>query len=91
MNARKLALTFSLAVLCSVTNLFGAEDLFLGTWKLNVARSKFAPGQAPLSGSATVKGGDGTHSATVETKIAEGQTITFSYTAKDDGTPAPVT
>ena len=40
-------------VLALVTVAMAADDPFVGTWKLNLAKSKFSPGPAPKS--ATVK------------------------------------
>jgi hypothetical protein len=86
MIVRKMTLAF-----CMAASLFGADDLFTGTWKLNLAKSKYAAGQGPQSATATVKGEGGTHAVNAQMQTAEGQPIEFSYVAKDDGTPAPVT
>ena len=90
MNIRKFAFALSVITFCQVVSLFGVDDLFLGTWKLNVERSKYAAGQLPQSGTASVEGGDGAHSVKVQTTTAEGQIMQFSYVAKDR-IPAPVT
>jgi hypothetical protein len=91
MNARKMTLAFALAAFCLAASLFGADNLFNGTWKLNVAKSKFIPGPGPQEETATVKGENGSYTENFKRKTAAGETIEGSYVAKDDGTPAPLT
>jgi hypothetical protein len=90
MNIRKLAFMLYVITLYQAVSLFGAEDLFLGTWKLSLERSKYAAGQLPKSGTASVEGGSDAHTVKVQTTTGGGQIIQFSYVAKD-GIPAPVT
>jgi hypothetical protein len=45
--------TFGLLILCALA-LAAADDPFVGTWKLNVAKSKFSPGPAPQSQTVTI-------------------------------------
>jgi hypothetical protein len=90
MNTRKMILRFCLAAFCLTASLFGADhDLFNGTWKLNVAKSKL-PLPAPESEIGTHTGENGSHTLNTQIKMSSGETIEMSYTAKDDGTPAPV-
>jgi hypothetical protein len=68
--------TFGLLILCALA--LAADDSFVGTWKLNVAKSKFSPGPAPQSQTVTIGAdnkveGSGTDS--------EGQAVNWSYTA----------
>jgi hypothetical protein len=74
---------------CVAASLFGADDPFNGTWKLNVAKSKYNPGPGPESVTTTVKVEDGTHHVSTQATF-EGKTIETSFVAKVDGTPAPV-
>jgi hypothetical protein len=68
-----------------------AADPAIGTWKLNVAKSKYSPGPAPKSATITYEvSGDGVK-RTGETVTADGQTTSFSYTAQYDGKEYPVT
>ena len=68
-----------------------AADSFVGTWKLNLAKSKYKPGPGPKS--LTVKyeaNGDGIK-ATSEGVNPEGQPIATQYAASYDGQETPVT
>ena len=70
---------------------WAAADPALGTWKLNIAKSKYSPGPAPKSATITYEAaGDGV-TRTGETVGADGQTTSFSYTAQYDGKDYPVT
>jgi hypothetical protein len=75
-----LSLAMSLA-------LVAADSPFTGTWKLNVAKSKFSPGPAPKSSTVTIQP-DG--KVAVEGVDAAGQPISWSYTPNGDA-PAMIT
>jgi hypothetical protein len=45
--------TFGLLMLCALA-LVAADNPFVGTWKLNVAKSKFSPGPPPQSQTVTI-------------------------------------
>jgi hypothetical protein len=60
-------LNLCVAICLLSSTLFASENAFLGTWKLNVAKSKFGPGSAINSMTMTFKG-DGTNVR----RIAEG-------------------
>jgi hypothetical protein len=63
----------------------------VGTWKLNVAKSKYSPGPAPRSQTRTIEAqGDGIKSTT-DGVAADGSRIAYSYTAKYDGKDSPET
>lgn len=64
------------------------DEAFNGTWKLNVAKSKFSPGPAPKSATVTI-GPEG--KVVYQAESAEGQTISWSTEMKYDGTAAPIT
>jgi hypothetical protein len=91
MSLRTIACSLCLAVFCLVPSLSGAGDPFDGTWKLNVAKSKWVPGPGAQSGTLTVKVEGDTHNVKGEEKMADGTAIETSFAAKLDGTPAPVT
>ena len=69
--------TFGLLILCALA-LAAADDPFVGTWKLNVAKSKFSPGPAPQSQTVTIGADNKVEVSGVDDK---GQTINWSYTA----------
>jgi hypothetical protein len=71
--------------------LMAQTNPFIGTWKLNVAKSKFEPGPAPKSQTRTVVAdGDGAKYS-YEGVGADGTPITYSFTIKYDGKDYPVT
>ena len=82
---------FTTAIVVGVlsgTALGQAADPLVGTWKLNVAKSK---GRAAKSGSTTVeKAGDGVK-FTVDLVTPDGATNHWSFTANYDGKDNPVT
>ena len=63
----------------------------LGTWKLNVAKSKYSPGPAPKSGNITFEASGDAVKRTGEQIAADGKKSSLSYTAKMDGKFYPVT
>lgn len=71
---------------------FGA-DKSLGTWKLNIEKSKFDPPPGPLKSLTMTReaAGDDGVKVTVTGEQQNGKPIDSSYTAKYDGTDTPVT
>ena len=78
---------FSLAVSWDLC----AADAAMGTWKLNVSKSKYTPGPPPKSGMLKYEASEGGVKRTGETIEADGKKTGFEYTAKYDGTDYPVT
>ena len=69
-----------------------AADNTLGTWKLNVEKSKLSPASSPLKSLTTVReASDGGVKSTIAGERSDGTKIDTIYTAKYDGTPAKVT
>jgi hypothetical protein len=68
-----------------------AADSNLGTWKLNVAKSKFDPGPAPKSQTLKIEawGADGVK-FTSDGADGEGKPTHFEFQAKYDGTDVAV-
>lgn len=64
----------------------GSNDPFVGTWKLNVAKSKFSPGPPPKSETVTISP-DG--KTAVHAEGADGKNVDWSYTAVEGGS-API-
>ncbi|MBC8023218.1 MAG: hypothetical protein H7Y14_08880, partial [Burkholderiales bacterium] len=88
---RKLAFVSLAAIAWTLPPAAWAQDAGLGTWKLNVAKSKFKPGPAPKE--ATVKfeaSGKGVKSSQ-DMVTASGEKISGTYTAMYDGKDYPVT
>jgi len=88
---RKYAYGISLLAIlfASATVLVAQTDQanpFTGTWKLNVAKSKFSPGPAPKSQTVTIAP-DG--KVSIDEVDGEGKTINWSYTPSGD-TAVPI-
>ncbi len=81
-----------LAICLAVTAMAGyAADNSLGTWKLNMEKSKFTPSAPVKSLTSTREAAEGGVKATTTGEQADGTPINASYTAKYDGKDAPVT
>jgi hypothetical protein len=68
--------TFGLLILCGLA-LVAADSPFVGTWKLNVAKSKFSPGP-PLQSQTVTIGTD--NKVEVSGVDGKGQAVNWSYT-----------
>ena len=68
----------------------GQQDPQMGTWKLNVAKSKFSPGLPPQSQTVTTEpyGNDGVK-LSLDALNARGEKFTIGYSAKYDGKEYP--
>ena len=69
---------------------WAADDAMMGTWKLNEAKSKIAPG-APKNHTVTYSAAGDQIKVTVDGKDGEGKTIHSEWTGKFDGKDYPVT
>ncbi len=89
-SVRSIALMSGLAVTLGVVVLAQTPDSRIGTWKLNVAKSKYSPGPAPKSGGVTFSAaGQGTK-VVVDLVGPDESKIQWEYTASTDGKPYPV-
>lgn len=68
-----------------------ASDPRMGTWKLNVAKSKFSPGPAPQALTVKVEPSGQGEKVTAEFVNADGTRTTTEYTANFDGKDYPLT
>ena len=66
-------------------------DPAIGRWKLNLAKSKFAPGTVPTNQTVTIEAAGLGIRVTSTTLRANGKTIDVHYTAYLDGKDYPVT
>lgn len=89
---RKGLLACSVAV-CSVMLFSGsvvlAADNWLGTWKLNIEKSKFSPGPAPKSETLKFEASQGGIRLTHDGVDAEGKATHGGYSSKFDGKEVP--
>jgi hypothetical protein len=82
MNKRALSLLLLFAsAMILVAQQASEANPFAGTWKLNVAKSKFKPGPAPKSTTVTIAQ-DG--KTTVEEVSADGKNTSWSFTPSGD-------
>ena len=77
------------AMLLIPPGLVGAEDLFIGTWKLNVEKSRFRAGPVSRSETLTIeRAGDGVR-VTIDGVTSRGAAFRINYTANFDGRRYP--
>jgi hypothetical protein len=67
-----------------------AKDPFVGTWKLNLAKSKYSPGPAPKSATSTYEVAGKGYKVSVKTEPATGPVQQWSYTSNLDGQDVPI-
>jgi hypothetical protein len=67
------------------------KDPFVGTWTMNVAKSKFDPGPGPKSGTTTYEPAGKGYKITVKSEPSSGAPQQWSYTTDLDGKDAPMT
>ncbi len=87
---RAVILAGALAFTALATDSAHAADPVIGTWKLNLAKSTWAPGPTPKSQIRTYAESAQGVTLTIKTMAADGEQTTTSVTFKDDGTPAAV-
>lgn len=86
MNRRIRIFAVLVIVLAAGSVLAAQENLFVGTWKLNVASSKFSPGPPPQSQTRTW---DASGMVSVNSIGAAGNASSYGYTIKGDGKEYP--
>jgi len=87
---RTILIQVSLIVTVASLAAFGADNT-LGTWKLNVAKSKYTPAPMPVKSlNVTREASDGGVKQTTTGEQADGTALNASYTAKYDGKDVPV-
>jgi hypothetical protein len=69
---------------------FAQSDPFLGTWQLNLAKSKYSPGPAPKSQTVNIQAEGQGHKFTITTADPAGKTATSVVMRTYDGMPHPV-
>ncbi len=88
MKQRLVIATGVIWVLAAAGLLMAQGSPFVGTWKLNVAKSKYDPGPAPKS---QTRKWEASGKVSVEGADAAGKSMTYGYTIKTDGKPYPTT
>lgn len=67
------------------------KDPFVGTWRLNVAKSKYSPGPGPKGTTSIYEAAGKGYKVTVKTEPATGAPQEWSYTTNLDGKDSPIT
>ena len=79
------------ACLAVLSVFLGAQaDPAIGTWKLNVAKSKYVPGPTPKSNVITIAATGSGYHVTAKGEDAAGKPTSIDYTVKSDGKDSPV-
>ena len=68
-----------------------APDPQVGTWKLNLAKSKYSPGPAPTSATTQIEAAGAGTKVIVDQSPADGVIRHWEFTANYDGKDVPVT
>jgi hypothetical protein len=91
MRTRSSALSLGVILVAAVA-VVSAQDTNrrIGTWHLNVAKSKYSPGPAPKSQVLTIEAAGAGEKVTSESVTATGAKNTTVYTANYDGKPYPI-
>jgi hypothetical protein len=66
------------------------SDPAIGTWKLNVAKSKYVPGPAPKNNVITITAAASGYHVVAKGEDATGNPTSIDYTATSDGKDSPV-
>jgi len=93
MRPRRLTL-LAITVVASVlvlSSIAHAADNQVGTWKLNVAKSKYSPGPAPKEGTLTVESQPNGLKITIHGTDAEGKPVHMEFSPTYDGKDVPAT
>jgi hypothetical protein len=95
MNSRTTSMLTGMAILGLAIAIpqaaFAQSNPWLGTWQLNLAKSKYSPGPPPKSQTANIQG-DGQNDKVSDTGIdAAGKPISAVFTRIYDGMPHPAT
>jgi len=75
----------------ALTAIASGADSNVGTWKLNLEKSKYSPGPAPKSGTTTIEAQDVGVKYTSNGENAKGSPTHMEFTAKYDGMDNTVT
>lgn len=67
------------------------SDPFVGTWVLNVAKSKYTPGQPPRSQTVVYEAAGRGYKVTSKIVGADGTPATITFTVTEEGKDVPVT
>jgi hypothetical protein len=87
---RILLLVVSLGLSLVVSPLLAQNDPFVGSWKLNVTKSRYTGTPAPKSETRTVVAQGNGYQVTYEGIAGDGSRISYSLTSNLDGKDSPI-
>ena len=87
---RQRMAVLGIIAVCFAVGIALAADVTLGTWKVNLAKSKYSPGPAPKSQTVKYEAAGDSVKITVDGTDGEGKPIHNETTAKFDGKDYPV-
>ena len=94
MTPTRARVTMALAAALLVTTVLATaqpKDNFVGSWRLDAAKSKYSPGPAPKSQTSTYEAVGSGYRVSVKSEPASGAAQQWSYTTALDGKDAAVT
>ncbi|MGB7844152.1 MAG: hypothetical protein WBL63_00930 [Candidatus Acidiferrum sp.] len=86
-----MSIAIGLLAVAGSSTLFAQGSPLVGTWKLNVAKSKFDPGPAPKSLTRKVEAQAEGVKYTFEGVSADGKSLAYGFAVKFDGKDNPIT
>jgi hypothetical protein len=89
--ARIITVAAAALVVFGVAALAQNKDPFVGTWHLNLAKSKYSPGPAPKATTSTYEAAGKGYKISVKTEPASGPAQVWSYTTDLDGKDSKIT
>jgi hypothetical protein len=88
--ARRTVSFTAVAIMGVVLATAQSKDPFVGTWTLNVAKSKYSPGPVPKSTTSTYEAAGKGYKISVKSEPASGPVQQWSYTTALDGKESPI-
>ena len=88
---RLLAFAAITILACAAATTLLAQNTLVGTWKLNIAKSKFDMNPAPKSVTRTVESQGDKFKYTFEGVAADGSSVNYTFTVSYDGKDYPIT
>jgi hypothetical protein len=86
-----MSVAFTLAVVVTSSLLAQADQRAIGTWRLDVAKSKYDPGPPPKSETLTITRAGKGQNVAIETVTADGEKRAAGFMGVEDGTDVPFT
>jgi hypothetical protein len=81
----------ALVVVLAGTTLAQSSNSMIGTWTINLAKSKYIAGKAPQSAAFTVEAAGAGFKVKVDSVSADGTVALWAYSANYDGKDNPIT